>query len=60
MEINELEEFISYVRSTGACPKTNLFNDTELLHIENKAFTSSDNKVEKIIRKIWKKRNEKK
>ncbi len=56
MIINDLEEFIDYVRSTGATCETTLFTREELLKIENKAFSSSDDKIEKIIRKIWSKK----
>jgi len=56
MRIDDLEEFISYVRSTGATCETSLFSKEELLKIENKAFSSSDDKIEKIIRKIWSKK----
>jgi len=56
MIINDLEEFIDYVRSTGATCETTLFTSEELLKIENKAFSSSDDKIEKIIRKIWSKK----
>jgi hypothetical protein len=60
MKIDDLEEFISFVRSTGATPETSLFTHDELLKIEEVAYGGSDRKVEKHIRKMWKKKNEKK
>lgn len=60
MKINDLEEFISFVCSTGKTTDTLLFTEVELLEIENVAYSSSDKKLEKIIRKIYKKKELKK
>ena len=56
MKIEDLDEFIEYVRGTGATCETSLFTREELLKIENKAYSANDDKIEKIIRKIWKRK----
>jgi hypothetical protein len=53
MVINELEEFIEYVCSTGRTCDTNLFTLEECIKIENEA-NKSDKKAEKCIRKLIK------
>jgi hypothetical protein len=58
MEINDLEEFIEYCCSTGKTTDTTLFTREELLEIENKAAGGSDKKFEKVIRKIWKRKQD--
>ena len=55
MIINDLEEFIGYVCSTGSTPDTSLFTFEDLKAFEDCANRGSDQKVEKLIRKKWNK-----
>ena len=54
----DIEEIIEIIISTGAVPYNDyrVFNEHEIMDIEKKAQSSNDEKLEKYIRKILKKK----
>jgi hypothetical protein len=55
---NKLNDFIIYVQTNGKTCSTNLFNNKELLEIEELSKNTDNKKIEELIMTIWKRKED--